>query len=124
MPPPQLQTLVYDTQQLHLPIFQPFTPGTLISTSPYPAPTGYPLPIHHPTAPASAAATYPQSNNMAIIPAPTQAGFIPHPPATIPRILGVHQYPLFVSKEGEGPPPLPVFLTGYPGAYGWFAVQG
>jgi hypothetical protein len=41
---------------------------------------------------------------MQIIPHP-QTGFIPHPPAVIPGIPGVHPYPLIIRKEAE-----PVFI--------------
>jgi hypothetical protein len=46
---------------------------------------------------------------MQIIPYP-QTGFIPHPPAMIPGIPGLHPYPLIVRKEGSGSPPAPVFV--------------
>ena len=63
------------------------------------------------------------NNDMQIVPS-TQAGFIPHPPAIIPGIPGVHQYPLIVRKEGDGPPPQPVFVDGYAGGYGRQESQG
>jgi len=46
---------------------------------------------------------------MQIIPYPPN-GFMPHPPAMIPGIPGIHTYPLIVRKEGSGPPPAPVFV--------------
>ncbi|PMD31192.1 hypothetical protein L207DRAFT_519466 [Hyaloscypha variabilis F] len=42
-----------------------------------------------------------------------QVGFVPHPPAILPGIPGVHHYPLIVRKEGDGPPPEPVFVDRY-----------
>jgi len=63
------------------------------------------------------------NNDMQIVPS-TQTGFIPHPPAIIPGIPGVHQYPLIVRKEGDGPPPQPVFVDGYAGVYGRQESQG
>ncbi|KAE9381811.1 hypothetical protein N431DRAFT_440629 [Stipitochalara longipes BDJ] len=42
------------------------------------------------------------NDSMQILQAVSQAGFIHHPPAIIPGIPGVHQYPLIVRKEGGG----------------------
>jgi hypothetical protein len=112
---PQFQPLFHQPQPT-IPIFHPFPPGTIISPA-FQIPIIHPIPffpqplqpLHLPIAPAPDL----QNSNMRIIPAPTQAGFVPHPPTIIPGIPGVHQYPLFVSKEGEGPPPLPIFVGGY-----------
>jgi len=115
IPQPLVQPLFYQPHFTPLPFFHPFSPALRIPISypiPFPSQPIQPLHINRPE-PQALAPTYSQ-NNMIIIPAPTQAGFVPHPPAIIPGIPGVHQYPLFVRKEGQGPPLLPIFVGAYP----------
>jgi hypothetical protein len=115
------QLLFYPPQFTPMPILHPVPPGTIISPT-FQIPPMHPIPflpqslqpLHLPSPVPIPLPDYPQYNNITIIPAPTQAGFVPHPLVIIPGIPGVHQYPLFVRKRGDGPPLLlPVFVGGH-----------
>ncbi|PMD51680.1 uncharacterized protein K444DRAFT_636946 [Hyaloscypha bicolor E] len=148
IPQPQPQPFYYPPQfqTIHVPVYP--IPGPVFYHSPYAAPhicqaafqQPQPQPLqaltYQPIQPLPPAQpqqtplpTQPQdvqnnnNNDMQIVHS-TQAGFIPHPPAIIPGISGVHQYPLIVRKEGDGPPPQPVFIDGYAEGYDRQERQG